>query len=168
MNQNCSIEYTATDGNGLQSTSTITWTVAPPGNFIIDGGNGSNVSGTLVKQAIANGDPLAITDGNGVATQLFNPVTAADIASVVAATDPSLVFDPVTCTWEDPTGNFPTIPVCVETETVCGLFDTTAANITAAQNLLQDITGAPGSYTSSSDVGRPCLLYTSPSPRDRG
>jgi len=74
MNQNCSIEYTATDGNGLQSTSTITWTIAPPGNFVIDGGDGSNVSGTVVKQAIANGDPLAITDGNGVATQLFNPL----------------------------------------------------------------------------------------------
>lgn len=127
MNQNCSVEYTATDGNGLQSTSTISWQLAPlpTGNFVIDGGDGSNVSGTTVKQAIANGDPLAITDGNGVATQVFNPVTAADIASVVAATDPSLVFDPATCTWEDPTGSFPTISVCVETETACGLKPTT-------------------------------------------
>ena len=29
MNQNCSVEYTVTDGNGLQSTSSISWEVVP-------------------------------------------------------------------------------------------------------------------------------------------
>ena len=152
------IPYTIVDADGDTSQSTLTIVIPEPitGNFVLDGGDGSNVSGTIVKDAIANGDPLAITDGNGVATQVRNPVTAANIASAINFISPDLVFDPVTCTWQDPSGNFSTIPVCVETEQVCGLFDNSMANTFNNQNLLQDITGAaPGSLTYSSDVGRP-------------
>ena len=124
------------------------------GRFVVDGGTGIDAA-MLVQQAVANGDPLAFTDGSGQALQLFEVVTDADIAAFVTAKNSSLVYDPATYSWEDPNGVCPTIEVCLETEIVCGLFDTSSANISNAQNILLDITGEPGNYNFSSAVGRP-------------
>ena len=86
MNQNCSVEYTATDGNGLQSTSRISWevsqTVAP--TAADDGIFGIIPEAPFVTNPLVNDidgdspiDPTSVTiltqDPNGTAT--VDPVT---------------------------------------------------------------------------------------------
>lgn len=86
MNQNCSVEYTATDGNGLQSTSILSWTVdqTVPPTAMDDGILGTIPEAPFVTNPLANDtagdfplDPTTVTitspDPNGTAT--VDPVT---------------------------------------------------------------------------------------------
>ena len=120
-----SITYTIVDAEGDTDQSTITLVInePPTGNFVIDGGDGSNVSGTDVKDALANNVPLAVTDGAQAVVQTFQGATAAtDLQNYIEGLDGGIEFDPVTCEWGDPNGAALTVPICVAAE-ACGLRD---------------------------------------------
>ena len=121
-----SITYTIVDADGdtSQSTFTVVINETSMGNFVIDNGDGSNVSGTDVKDALANDVPFAVTDGAQAIMQTFQGATAAaDLQNYVEGLDGDIVFDPATCEWEDPNGAAPTVPICVAAE-ACGIQDT--------------------------------------------
>lgn len=120
------ITYTVVDAEGDtdQSTFTLVINEPPMGNFVIDGGDGSNVSGTDVKDALANDVPFAVTDGAQAVVQTFQGATAAvDLQSYIEGLGPNIVFDSSTCTWTDPSSAAPTVPICIAVE-ACGLRDT--------------------------------------------
>ena len=137
-------EYTIEDSNGNTDDAevTINVTEVPSGNFVLSGGDGSDISGTLVKDAIANGDAIVPASPAGEADSCYTPgTTVADLQAIVdakiASNNGTGVFDPATCTWTDPEGVCPTIPLiikCLQDTETLQTWGTTGGQSLGSQN----------------------------------
>ena len=122
--------YIIEDANGNFDTATVTinLTEVPSGNFVLDGGDGSNISGTTVADAITNGIPFAITDGATGVVQFFEgPTVAEDLQAYIESKDAAIVYNASAHEWYDPNEVCPTVQICLGAY-VCGLAATENAS----------------------------------------
>ena len=156
MNQNCSVEYTVTDGNGLQSTSTISFTVVPTSLIANpDGPDTVSTGDTQNVDLVANdtnpegtgGIVVTMVDGQDITA---GPITTADGIVATLLADGTVDFNTNGVTPDDYTITYQVTDA--EGDVSQSTYDLTVQEAPLVKQTLPSWTGLSGTFTDADGI----------------